>query len=71
MINVLWLEDNAATLRDFFNLAKQQEVNLILVETAEDAKNMIDFHPEQIDAAILDARGYRTSSSEQAGTGGY
>ena len=70
MINVLWLEDNAATLRDFFNLAKQQEVNLILVETAEDAKNMIDLHPEQIDAAILDARGYRTSSSEQAGTGG-
>ena len=70
MINVLWLEDNAATLRDFFNLAKQQEVNLILEETAEDAKNMIDLHPEQIDAAILDARGYRTSSSEQAGTGG-
>ena len=70
MINVLWLEDNAATLRDFFNLAKKQEVNLILKETAEEAKDILNLHPEQIDAAILDARGYRASSSEQAGTGG-
>ena len=70
MINVLWLEDNALTLRDFFNLAKLHNVNLILKETAEDAKTMIDLHPEQIDAAILDARGYRQSVSEQAGTGG-
>ena len=70
MINVLWLEDNAATLRDFFNLAQQENVNLLLQETAEDAKTMIELHPEQIDAAILDARGYRHSASEQAGTGG-
>lgn len=70
MINVLWLEDNAVTLRDFFNLAKQENVNLLLQETAEDAKTMIELHPEQIDAAILDARGYRHSASEQAGTGG-
>lgn len=70
MINVLWLEDNAATLRDFNNLAKQEDVNLILKETAEGAKTMIDLHPEQIDAAILDARGYRQSASEQAGTSG-
>ena len=70
MINVLWLEDNASTLRDFFNLAKLHNVYLILKETAEDAKNMIDLHPEQIDAAILDARGYRQAVSEQAGTGG-
>lgn len=70
MINVLWLEDNAATLRDFINLAKQEDVNLILKETAEDARTMIDLHPEQVDAAILDARGYRQSVSEQAGTSG-
>lgn len=70
MINVLWLEDNAATLRDFSNLAKQEDVNLILKETAEDAKAMIELHSEQVDAAILDARGYRRSVSEQAGTGG-
>lgn len=63
MINVLWLEDNAATLRDFFNLAQQENVNLLLQETAEDAKTMIELHPEQIDAAILDARGYRHSAS--------
>lgn len=70
MINVLWLEDNAATLRDFFNLAQQENVNLLLNETAEDAKTMIELHPEQVDAAILDARGYRHTASEQAGTGG-
>ena len=70
MINVLWLEDNAATLRDFSNLAKQEDVNLILKENAEDAKIMLDLHPDQVDAAILDARGYRQSASEQAGTGG-
>ena len=70
MINVLWLEDNAAMLRDFFNLAKQEDVNLILKENSEDAKTMINLHDEQIDAAILDARGFRCSSSEQASTGG-
>lgn len=70
MINVLWLEDNAATLRDFSNLAKQEDVNLILKETAEGAKTMINLHPKQIDAAILDARGYCRSASEQAGTSG-
>lgn len=31
---------------------------------------MIELHPEQVDAAILDARGYRHTASEQAGTGG-
>lgn len=70
MINVLWLEDNAATLRDFFNLAQQENVNLLLNETAEDAKTILELHSEQVDAAILDARGYRRSASEQAGTGG-
>ncbi len=70
MINVLWLEDNAATLRDFSNLAKQEDVNLILKETAENAKTMLILHPDQVDAAIIDARGYRRSASEQAGTAG-
>lgn len=70
MINVLWLEDNAQTLREFKSLAKQEGVDLILKETAEDAKDLISLHPEHVDAAILDARGFRQSTSEQAGTGG-
>ena len=70
MINVLWLEDNAAMLQSFYNLAKQEDVNLILRENSEDAKTMIDLHPELIDAAILDARGNRRCPSEQTSTGG-
>ena len=70
MIDVLWLEDQANTLRDFFELAQREGVNLITKETALEAEQYIRLHPEHIDAAILDARGFEISTSEQKGTRG-
>ena len=70
MIDVLWLEDQANTLRDFYELAQKEGINLILKETADEAEKFITLHPEQIDAAILDARGFTRSVSEQKSTKG-
>jgi len=70
MIDVLWLEDKADELEAFNDLAYENGINLMIHETACDAENTINLHPERIDAAILDARGFNRSTSEQQNTKG-
>ena len=70
MIDVLWLEDQADCLRDFYDLAENSGVRLVTKKTAEEAKCFINDVSQHIDAAILDARGFQHSTSEQKGTRG-
>jgi hypothetical protein len=70
MIDVLWLEDQADCLRDFYDFADDSGVRLITKKTAEEAKTFINDASQHLDAAILDARGFQHSPSEQKGTRG-
>lgn len=70
MIDVLWLEDQADCLRDFYDLAEASDVRLIIKKTAEEAEFFINDASQHLDAAILDARGFQHSTSEQKGTRG-
>ena len=70
MIDVLWLEDKADELDAFNDLAFENGINLMIHETALDAEKTILLHPERIDAAILDARGFNRSKTEQQSTSG-
>lgn len=70
MIDVLWLEDKADELAAFNDQAYDNGINLMIYKTAADAEKTINLHPEIIDAAILDARGFNRSTSEQQSTSG-
>ncbi len=70
MIDVLWLEDKADELEAFNDLAYENGINLIIHETAFDAEKAITLHPEWFDAAILDARGFSRTKTEQQSTSG-
>lgn len=70
MIDVLWLEDQADCLRDFYDLAEASDVRLIIKKTAEEAEVFINDASQHMDAAILDARGFQHSTTEQKGTRG-
>lgn len=70
MIDILWLEDQSNKLEQFIDLAYEDGINLFVFETAIMAEREINLHPERYDAAILDARGFMSSTSEQANTKG-
>ena len=70
-IDVLWLEDDPK--EDFVKLAKNKKFNIKLIHcgTADKALIYIDKYINQLDGAILDARGHCVQGDEESEKGMY